>query len=177
VVVAWLVLGVVLVAIELHHFAFYALFGALGAFAAALVAVFFPSAIAVQALVVVAAALVGILAVRPHVSEALHRRHDTATARGVHGSLVGETVLTLDVVGDARHPGHVRLAGERWLATSGADTPIPAGTAVWVTAVEGTTLTVWPVDGSSGYVDIEALHPPATANEDRAPEEAEGDEA
>jgi membrane protein implicated in regulation of membrane protease activity len=177
VVVAWLVLGVVLVAIELHHFAFYALFGALGAFAAALVAVFLPSAIAVQALVVVGAALVGILAVRPHVSEALHRRHDTSTARGVHGSLVGETVLTLDVVGDARHPGHVRLAGERWLATSGADTPIPAGTAVWVTAVEGTTLVVWPVDGSSGYVDIEALRPPATANEDRASEEAEGDEA
>ena len=176
-VVAWLVLGVVLVAIELHHFAFYALFGAAGALCAALVAAFLPSAIVLQALVAVVACLVGIRAVRPHVSKALHRRHESSTARGVHGSLVGETVLTLDVVGDAHHPGHVRLAGERWLATSGADTPIPAGTPVWVTAVQGTTLTVWPVDGSSGYIDVEALHPPAPSNEELASEEAEGDEA
>jgi membrane-bound ClpP family serine protease len=43
--------------------------------------------------------------------------------------------------------GHVRLAGERWRAVSGADVPIPPGTTVLVTAVRGTTLTVWPVDG------------------------------
>ena len=41
----------------------------------------------------------------------------------------------------------MRLAGERWLAISGADHPIPSGTTVVVTAVEGTTLVVWPVDG------------------------------
>ena len=54
---------------------------------------------------------------------------------------------------------------------------LPAGTPVWVTAVQGTTLTVWPVDGSSGYIDVDALHPPAPSNEELASEEAEGDEA
>jgi hypothetical protein len=43
--------------------------------------------------------------------------------------------------------GHVRLAGERWRAVSGAEVAIPAGTPVLVTAVEGTTLVVWPVGG------------------------------
>ena len=32
--------------------------------------------------------------------------------------------MTLDVVGGADRVGHVRLAGERWLAVSGADVPI-----------------------------------------------------
>ena len=35
VVLVWLILGVVLLAVELRHLAFYALFGAAGAFAAA----------------------------------------------------------------------------------------------------------------------------------------------
>jgi membrane protein implicated in regulation of membrane protease activity len=155
VVVAWLVLGVVLLGIELHHFAFYAIFGSIGAFAGALVAAAWPSAYVVQFLVAVVAATVGIVAVRPSVSRAFHRRHDGHhPGRGVHGALVGEEVLTLDIVGDAHHPGHVRLAGERWLAVSGSDKPIPAGSQVWVTGVSGTTLTVWPVAGEAGYVDL-----------------------
>jgi hypothetical protein len=56
-------------------------------------------------------------------------------------------VLTLDLIGGPDEVGHVRLAGERWRAVSGSDVPIPAGTMVLVTAVRGTTLTVWPVDG------------------------------
>ena len=39
------------------------------------------------------------------------------------------------------------LAGERWLAVSGSDDPLPAGTKVLITGVEGTTLIVWPANG------------------------------
>jgi membrane protein implicated in regulation of membrane protease activity len=46
-------------------------------------------------------------------------------------------------VGDAHEVGHVRLNGERWLAISGAG-GIPANTKVVVTAVQGTTLVVFP---------------------------------
>jgi len=147
-VLAWLVLGVVLLAIEMRHFAFYALFGAAGCFAATLVAAVAPSAIPAQVAVAVAVAVVGILAVRPLVSRRFHQHEDHGPlGRGVAGTLVGEEVLTLDVVGDLHCTGHVRLAGERWLATSGSGTPIPSGTKVLVTAVQGTTLVVWPVDG------------------------------
>ena len=168
----WLVLGVVLLAVELRHFAFYALFGAIGAFAAALIAALVPSAVWLQVLVAVAAATVGIIAFRPMMSKAFHRHQEEAQiGRGVHGALVGEEVLTLDVVGGTHAPGHVRLAGERWLAVSGSEQRIPAGTPVLVTAVEGTKLIVWPVEGAAGYVDhhnLDAL--------DAAPEDPEGDQ-
>ena len=62
-------------------------------------------------------------------------------------NLVGQEVLTLDRVGGLDQVGHVRLAGERWRAVSGAGVRIPPGTTVLVTAVRGTTLTVWPVGG------------------------------
>jgi membrane protein implicated in regulation of membrane protease activity len=148
VALAWLVLGILLIAVELTHFAFFALFAAVGAFAAALVAWVLPSAVPLQVLVAIVVAGLGIWLVRPLVSSAFHqRRHDGHTSPGVHGGLVGQEVLTLDDVGDTVRPGHVRLAGERWLAVSGGDDRIPAGTKVIVTAVAGTTLVVWPVDG------------------------------
>ena len=147
-VIAWLVLGVLLVAFETRHMALYALFVAAGAFAAALVAVFFPDLIAAQVATALIVSVLGIVAVRPKMSAALHHRNDGRLGRGVHGTLVGEEVLTLDVVGDVHEIGHVRLAGERWLAVSGSGAKIPKGSKVLVTAVQGTTLTVWPIDGA-----------------------------
>jgi membrane protein implicated in regulation of membrane protease activity len=147
VVVAWLVLGVLLFLFELRHLAFYALFGAIGSLAAALVAAVAPSGIPLQAGVAVGVAGVGVVAVRPYVSRAFAHRREGHVARGVHGGLVGQEAVTLDEVGDAPQLGHVRLVGERWLAVSGSGQSIPARTTVLVTAVRGTTLTVWPVDG------------------------------
>lgn len=49
--IAWLIVGVVLLAIELRHFAFFALFAPIGAFAAAGVALVAPDAIPLQVLV------------------------------------------------------------------------------------------------------------------------------
>ncbi|MBK9177986.1 MAG: NfeD family protein [Acidimicrobiales bacterium] len=160
IVMFWVALGIVLLAVELHHLALYVLFGSLGAFAAAAVAGVAPSAIPLQVAVAVAVALLGILLVRPYVSRSLHTHLESRPGRGVHGTLVGEEVITLDLVGDETRPGHVRLAGERWLAVSGSSLPVPPGTRVLVTAVRGTTLTVWPTDGSVGYVDPQELQPP-----------------
>ena len=148
-VVAWLVFGAVLLLFELHHLAFYALFGTIGALAAAVVAWVAPSALGAQAGVAIGVALVGVVAVRPFVSKAFGHSRGGEVARGVHGGLAGQEAVTLDDVGDPRAVGHVRLAGERWLAVSGGDTIIAAGTTVLVTAVRGTTLVVWPVNGDS----------------------------
>ena len=157
-VAAWIVLALGLLAFEVHHLAFYALFGALGAFGAAFVALMAPSAYLLQATVAVGVSIVGIGPVRPYVSRVFARRHDGHVGPGVHGGLVGQEVITLDQVGEAAAAGHVRLAGERWLAVSGDDRPIPSGTAVVVTAVRGTTLVVWPLEA------IHATLPPSTPN-------------
>lgn len=144
-VVVWLVLGVGLLAVELHHLAFYALFAAVGAFAAAALALLVDGAVAAQVAVAVATAAVGIVAVRPFVSRAVLHRSGARVAHGVHGGLVNAEAVALDRIGDRTTPGHVRLSGERWLAVSDSGSPIEPGTDVLVTAVEGTTLTVWAV--------------------------------
>jgi membrane protein implicated in regulation of membrane protease activity len=149
-VVAWLAVAVVLALFELRHLAFYALFGAIGCLAALAVALVAPSAVALQAGVAVAVAAAGVAGVRPMVSRAFETRHTGPAVRGVHGGLIGQQALTLDEVGDEHHPGHLRMAGERWLAVNGGLGAIPAGTTVVVTAVRGTTLTVLPVDGIGG---------------------------
>lgn len=156
-VVAWVVIGALLFLFELHHLAFYALFGAVGSLAAAVVAAFAPSAVPLQAGVAVGVAGVGVVAVRPMVSRAFESRHTGHIARGVHGGLVGQDAVTLDEVGDARVVGHVRLLGERWLATSGSGRAIPPDTKVVVTAVHGTTLTVWPVDALGTGASVEEV--------------------
>ena len=146
-VVAWLVFGVVLMLVELHNVAFYALFAAIGCFAAALVAAAVPGAVGVQAVVAVAVTAGGVAGVRPYVSQAMLSHRGVHNVRGVHGGIVGHEAITLDEVGEAgRHQGHVRLIGERWLAISGSGVIIPADTTVIVTAVQGTTLVVVPVE-------------------------------
>jgi membrane protein implicated in regulation of membrane protease activity len=144
--IVWIAVGVVLIAVELHHMAFYALFAALGCFAAAALSSVAPGAVAGQVATAVLVAAAGIVLVRGRVSAAFAHRYESEHVPGVHGGLVGQEVLTLDLVGGLDQVGHVRLAGERWRAVSGGDAPIPAGTKVLVTAVRGTTLTVWPVD-------------------------------
>lgn len=148
-VLAWMVLFVVLVLFELHHLAFYALFVALGAFAAGVVALIAPDNIGLQTIVAVAVSIAGVIVVRPYVSNVFHRHRGGHVARGVHGGLVGQEAVTVDQVGDLHQVGHVRLAGERWLAVTGGPS-IEAGRTVFVTAVRGTTLEVWPMDLGAG---------------------------
>ena len=150
-VLAWLVIAAVLLLFELRHLAFYALFGTVGCLGAAAIALLAPSAIALQGGVAGTVALVGVVTVRPLVSKAFaSRRSGGHVTLGVHGGLVGQEAITLDRVGEAHLVGHVRLAGERWLAISGDGHPIGAQTKVLVASVQGTTLMVWPIDGTMG---------------------------
>jgi membrane protein implicated in regulation of membrane protease activity len=144
-VIVWLLLGVGLLLLEMHHWAFYALFVAMGALAAAGVALAAPGAFAVQGAVAAGVAAIGVVGLRPYISRIVHQHRGGEVARGVHGGIVGQEVLTLDDVGDAHRAGHVRLAGERWLAISGTGQAIAAATPVMVTAVRGTTLVVVPL--------------------------------
>lgn len=137
----WIVLCVLLVGVELHHMAFFAMFGAAGAAAAAAVAVAAPSAVLPQVGVAVLVSTAGVGLVRPHVSQAFHRRGPGTEIRGVHGGLIGARGMTIDEV-RVDPSGHVRLLGETWLAVTADGSLLPPSTAVIVTNVVGTTLTV-----------------------------------
>ena len=139
--VAWIVLAALLIAVELHHLAFFAMFGALGAAGGAVVAAAAPHAIAAQVATALIVTAVGVVVVRPFVSKAFARRGDGTVIHGVHGGLVGARGTTLDEVPFLER-GHVRLLGETWLARAADEKPIAAATPVVVVSVSGTTLTV-----------------------------------
>ncbi|MGZ4761595.1 MAG: NfeD family protein [Ilumatobacteraceae bacterium] len=139
--VVWILLCVLLIGVELHHMAFFAMFGAAGAGAAAITAAIAPSAIVPQVAIAVAVSTAGLVLVRPHVSQAFARRGPGTAIRGVHGGLIGARGLTIDEVA-LDHTGHVRLLGETWMAVTADGSSIPPSTAVIVTNVAGTTLTV-----------------------------------
>ena len=145
-VYAYLAVAVVLLLIELQNVAFYALFVAVGALAAALVAWLSPRAYAVQVLVAIAVAAFGVVVMRPMLKRVTHRHHGTV-GRGVHGGLIGQRAIAVDTVTAASAPirGHVLFLGESWLATSdGEGVAIEADQPVIITAVHGTTLAVHP---------------------------------
>ena len=137
----WILLCVLLVGAELHHMAFFAIFGAAGSAAAAVVAVVAPSAVILQVAVAVGVSTAGVGLVRPHMSQAFARRGPGSAIRGVHGGLVGARGMTIDEV-RLDPSGHVRLLGENWMAVTSDGSSIPPSTPVIVTSVAGTTLTV-----------------------------------
>ena len=139
--VVWIVVAALLLAVEMHHLAFFAMFGAAGAGAAAVVAAVAPDAVAGQIVAGVAVAAVGVVAVRPYVSKAFANRHDGVVVHGVHGGIVGARGMTVDEV-PFHERGHVRLLGETWLAIAADEKPIAPATPVVVVSISGTTLTV-----------------------------------
>jgi len=146
--VVWLVAGLVLLALEAHTQAFYALFVAVGAFAAAIAAgIGVP--VWADAVVFAGVAAGGAILVRPAL-KSLSDRHQPArlSLPGASDSLVGQRALTIDAVGDEHHPGHARLAGERWLAVTEEPEGLAPETPVMVIDVRGTTLVVMPFTGS-----------------------------
>ena len=143
--IVWLVLGVGLLLAELHTASFYVIFLGVGALVAGVLAFVLPdSPIWIQAVLAVIVAVVGVAIVRPRFATRFLRHEGGSASRGVHCGFVGERALATDPIGDELHPGHVRLAGESWLAISQDGTQIGGDSSVIVTAVRGTTLVVRP---------------------------------
>ncbi len=141
----WAVVGLALLVAEIASSTFFAVFLAVGAFAAGLLAFVLPDSTApIQAAVGVIVSGIGVVVVRPSLSRRLLRREPGAIGPGVHGGFVGQRALAMDDIGDELHPGHVRLVGEVWLAVTNAPEPIAADASVVITAVRGTTLVVRP---------------------------------
>jgi inner membrane protein len=148
--VLWFGATLGLLVLELASTTFFSIFLAAGTAVAGLFAFFVPdSPWWAQATLAIVVAMAGVIVVRPFVSRRLHHGNEDPLTPGVHGGFVGQRALPLDEIGDELHPGHVRLAGETWLAVSGAHQPIPAGTPVEVIAVRGTTMVVRPVSAAA----------------------------
>ena len=142
----WVAMTVGFILVEVHTLAFYALFVALGS-ATAAVTTLLGGSLWLQGLLFAVVCVGGWALVRPLLRARFDRTTPVSKFLGIQSSadgLVGQRAITLDIVGDEHHPGHLLFAGDRWLAVTDAE-PLPAQMPVVVVAVRGTTLLVHPV--------------------------------
>lgn len=135
----WLVAAVVLALAESLTLDFTLLMLAVGALAAAGVAVFFPGLLLLQVVVAIAVSFAMLFLARPTLLEKVRR------APGYRSSLqrmVGSTGRALTVIDG--ESGEVKVAGEVWQARSFSTEAIEAGTPVEIFEVDGTTVVVYP---------------------------------
>lgn len=144
--VLWLALVVAFIALEVHTQQFYGLIVALGAAAGAITDLA-GGTLWLQGFLFVVVALIAWAALRPFARRRFEREVPVTQFRGVATSsdgMVGQHAITVDTVADEHHPGHVMIAGERWLAVTDTRDPLPAQLPVTIVAVRGTTLLVHP---------------------------------
>lgn len=140
----WTFAALLFLLAEIHTQALFALFVVLGALVA-IAADLIGLPVALQVVAGIVASLLGILLIRPYLWRWMEQSRGNIRLPGQAGSLVGEEAVTLDVVGDANHSGHVYLAGKPWLACVDSGIPtLPKDVPVVVMAVRGTTLVVRP---------------------------------
>ena len=136
----WLGVAIAFTVGEVLTVAFFALFGAAAALAAALAA-FLGFGFEVQAVVFAIVAVLGVLVVRPPLMRYLGRRREPVLLSGAAG-MVGQSAVVVDPIKGPHEPGHVRIAGENWPALSADGEPVKAGREVVVVELRQATLVV-----------------------------------
>lgn len=135
----WFVIAAVFLLAEFGHRAFYALFVGLGAIVAAVLAIA-GVAVVVQIPAFAAAAVLGLLFLRPTIVKAMSSGQYRLIS-GIQGH-VGHEAIVAETTGDAAHPGRIEIEGELWKAVSQDGKPIPAGTVVMILDLQRTTFIV-----------------------------------
>lgn len=125
----WLLIAAVFVVAEVFHRAFYAMFVAVGALVAALLA-FAGVPVVAQVPVFFAAGALGLMLIRPTVMRAMSSGHYRFIS-GAQG-LIGREAVVTRPVGGISSPGKIRVQGEEWTALSSDGTSIPAGSVVMI---------------------------------------------
>jgi membrane protein implicated in regulation of membrane protease activity len=139
----WLAVALAFGVAEMLTLAFFALFFVVGAIAAAIAAQLGISQVG-QIIVFAGVSIVGVLLARPPMMHYLKRRGAPEVLSGAQG-MIGMDATVVDDILDEHHPGHVLIAGERWLAIPAGGRPIPSGSTVRIDGLRQSRLLVSPV--------------------------------
>jgi len=143
--IIWLVLMVVLLAVEAATVTLVSLWFAAGSLAA-MVTALTGGGVAFQATVFLAVSVVMLTALRP-----LVRKYVTPklTATNVD-SLIGSTGIVTGAIDNISASGQIKLNGMEWTARSTSGEPIETGTKVRVDRIEGVKVFVSPAEVTAG---------------------------
>ena len=136
----WVLVAVVFIVIEITNLAFFALFAAAGALAAAIVSGVGGSTL-LQVVAFAVVALGGLVLLRRPLLGAFGHRRAGALKSGV-AALVGQRATVVDRVDKADIAGRVHARGEDWPAITYDDQPCEPGQVVEVIDIEKTRLVV-----------------------------------
>ncbi|MHB8289619.1 MAG: NfeD family protein [Acidimicrobiales bacterium] len=140
----WLLATVALLGAELFTRAFFAVFVAIGALVAALVATS-GAPVLLQGIALIGASAIGILAARPPLRRAMSRGHHRLIS-GAQG-LVGKEAVVTARLGGINAPGKIRAQGELWTAYSDDGKPVEEGRVVMILDLDGSRYVVHEVPG------------------------------
>ena len=137
---AWLIVGLLLVAIELMTGTFYLLILGIAALIGALIA-YLGQPVWMQALVTAIAAVAGSVLVHRY-----HRAVNSTSPKDVSND-VGETVTIESWVSEPQRLARVRYRGTTWDAVVVGSDPVAPNALLYVVATEGSRLKVSPTRG------------------------------
>jgi membrane protein implicated in regulation of membrane protease activity len=140
----WLAAALAFGVAEMLTLAFFALFFVVGALAAAVAAWLGLSEVG-QIVVFAVVSIVGVVAARPPMMHYLKERRGTPEVLSGAEAMIGRDATVVDDILDEHHPGHVLIAGERWLAIPADGRPISSGSTVRIERLRQSRLVVSPV--------------------------------
>ena len=138
--IAWLIVGLLLVAVELMTGTFYLLIIGIAALIASLIA-FLDQPVWMQALVAAIAAIAGSVLVHRY-----HREVNATSPKDVSND-VGEMVTIVSWISEPQRLARVRYRGTTWDAEVIGSDPVAADAMLYVIATEGSRLKVSSIRG------------------------------
>ena len=146
--IVWLVVALVFAVVEVATAVLLGAFFTLGALAAA-VAAFLGAGVVTQAIVFAVVSVLGLVIARPPLMAYLRTRRGPETRSGAY-AMIGQTAVLIDPIRGPHDRGHVRIAGEEWLALTRDGTPVEEGATVRVVEIKGATLLVERAQSADG---------------------------
>ncbi|MBR4529591.1 MAG: NfeD family protein [Lachnospiraceae bacterium] len=137
--VFWLIVLVVCVVIELFTMGLTTIWFACGAAVAAIVAIFLPELIPVQAIAFVIVSLIVVLTVRPIAVKYFNKDRARTNIEG----MIGKQGIVIGEIDNLQGCGRITVGGIEWSARSVSnEVKIPVGSVVIIRAVDGVKLLV-----------------------------------
>ena len=133
----WLIFAVVMAVLEGVTVQLVSIWFTIGGVAACITSLFTDNII-IQAAVFVAVSGIALAVTRPLVKKIKRRGSEPTNA----DRYIGKTAVVVKAIDNAKAEGMVKVDNEKWTARSVSGAPIPAGTTVTVTAIEGVKLMV-----------------------------------
>lgn len=135
--IIWLVIAVVMAAVEASTVQLVSVWFAVGAVAGCITSLFTDS-IPIQIIVFVAVTAIALLVTRPMVKRIKVKKAEATNA----DRYIGKTGIVIEAIDNENAKGLVKVDSSTWTARSEDDQPIEEGALVTVTAIEGVKLIV-----------------------------------